>query len=325
MNLINPFKFYKLSRTYVSYVGISLICFLGGCTKIEHNEPVSIKLGHYLFFETRLSFNNTKSCASCHNPEFAFTDGYRKSITSLGENVLRNAPSLINIKNYSYYTWADSTIRTLQNQHLLPLFGNHPVEMGLHIDSAKLFKMLSKREPYSSLLKKLGKSNLNENLVLNSISAYVKQIESFNSPYDKYQRGNREVLNGNQLKGMALFFSNEINCGRCHSLPNFTTNTGKNNFDKIFTKSEVEDLDSGLYSKTKIGSHIHKFRVPSLQNLSLTAPYFHNGSAATISDVLKIHPANSKLTKNEEKYIIAFLFSLTDSTIFANRLFQNPF
>lgn len=292
-------------------------------------------MGHLLFFDTRLSANNTKSCASCHNPEMAFTDGYRSSITSLGDPVLRNAPSLLNIRNFRYFNWADSSIKTLFSQHARPLYGNKPVELGLHLDSAQIFHKLTKDQRYERILKRLDLTRLNDYWLRTALAEYVGAMESFNSPYDRYVKGNPDALNPIQLRGKALFFSDSAGCSGCHTPPLFTTNNPGSESAPVYFNRMLNPSDSGLFHTTGNHRDLYHFRVPGLRNIALTAPYFHDGSALDLHAVLDYYERHQALnpdfhpkikwTPADKNALIHFLHSLTDSSIFANSFFKNPF
>lgn len=311
--------------------------FLSACNSKEsqiNKSDIRKKLGHYLFFDTRLSFNNTKSCASCHDPKLAFSDGYRTSITTKGEHVSRNSPSLMNIGGFHFYNWADSTVTTLQMQHLRPMFGKTPIELGLHLDSQRIFNTLSKDPTYKNLLFKLGLSQVNEATVLNAIAEYVGDFKSYNSKYDAYING-KVSLSNNEMAGLKLFRSEKFQCAVCHPPPEFTNNIKYASAMVVYPYSLINSNDSGLFKITNTASDINRFRIPGLRNIGLTAPYFHNGSAATLIEVLSITPhaaynistipKATNLSTKEKEQLTAFLFTLTDSTIFANPKFHNPY
>lgn len=305
---------------------------VGDKNLIDQNENLK-SLGQLLFFDTRLSVNNTKSCSSCHNPLQAYTDGYRASITSLGENLMRNAPSLLNISKYKYYNWADSSVNTLFEQHARPLYSNKPVELGLHLDSAKIFFKISKDKKYSQLLTKLKITRINDYWVRTALAKYVNSLVSVNSAFDQYNKGVKHALNKQQLEGKTLFYSTKFGCSSCHSFSNLTKNDRSTN-SNIYFYRPLNPKDSGLYNVTKNIDDIYKFRIPGLRNVALTAPYFHDGSAPDLITVLDTYQKNRSLyglndsipwTKDEKFAVIHFLHSLTDSSIFANPLFKNPF
>jgi cytochrome c peroxidase len=121
----------KLISVIVLLLGGSFYFISKEKPSINSSTAVCIQLGHHLFFDKNLSHNHTKSCASCHAPEFAFTDGYRTSISPLGENLKHNAPSILNASELHYFDWNNSSATTLEEQIHRPLFGTTPIELGL--------------------------------------------------------------------------------------------------------------------------------------------------------------------------------------------------
>lgn len=314
------------------------------------------ELGHYLFFDTRLSLNNTKSCASCHNPAFAFSDGYRTSATALGENVLHNAPSLINSVYLKKYDWAHPNATDFITQIKRPLYGNHPVELGLDKHITELQEQFSKDSLYTILFKKAfpnAATLFTKEQIETAIVEYEKTLESQQSQFDK------EELTPNQYNGLRLFASKKLNCVVCHPPPHFTLATKTENIDSIYANiglyninntSQYPTNDDGLSSFTHKQKDNGKFKIPSLRNIMLTAPYMHDGSMATINEVIDMYArggrsimvgenkGDGKLNKNkhplikgfeittkEKQDLIEFLTSLTDSSIFYKQSFQNPF
>ncbi len=323
------------------------------CTSTkQYNEKEIAALGHYLFFDTRLSLNNTKSCASCHNPNFAFTDGYRTSITSLGENVLHNAPSIINSSYLKRYDWANPNITSLTQQVKRPLYTHQPIELGLDKHFISLKKTLAEDSLYNSLFKKAfpnDDSLFTKQQIETAIVAYEKTLTSQESKFDK------KTLTPQQLNGLKLFLSKPLNCGVCHPPPNFTLAATSNYIDSIYINiglyningnDEYPKNDAGLSMITNNKKDNGKFKIPSLRNVLLTAPYMHDGSIASISEVIDMYArggrinkeGDGKLNKNkhplikgfllsdkEKMELISFLASLTDSTIFKKPQFKNPF
>jgi cytochrome c peroxidase len=312
-------------------------------------EAPLVTTGRYLFYDRRLSVNNTKACASCHAQQFSFTDGYVRSIGALGDLHLRNARPLINLTYNKYYTAADSTITTLEQQMNGPMFNTHPVEMGMKGNEALIVTRLAADTVYKRLFAAAFPTQKNAftiNNIKTAIAAFEKTITAFNTPYDAYTAGNSAALTPQQKQGMQLFLSDSLQCNNCHGGKNFNTpvatlangsinyyyNTG------VISNSHLSS-DSGLFTTTRNQNDIGKFRVPTLRNLVYTAPYFHNGSALTLTDVINAYSAGGDktnkykattvkgftLTLQQQKALIAFLYSLTDSTVITNPAYANPF
>jgi cytochrome c peroxidase len=322
----------------------------------EEKQKCLELLGSYLFFDTKISINNTKSCASCHSPEFAFTDGYRTSATSLGENVLHNAPSLINAVYLKRYDWANTNATSLETQIKRPLYGNHPIELGLDKHITALQEVFKRDSLYTTLFKKAFPDSVKLFTLTQieiAIVAYEKAIVSQSADFDKGE------LTPSAYNGLKLFTSKRLNCVSCHRPPYFTLATLYDNTDSVYAniglynvanKNEYPSNDKGIYTITQRSQDNGKFKIPSLRNVMLTAPYMHDGSIATIEEVIDMYArggrnidyGNSKgdgelnknksplitgftLTKEEKTDLINFLTSLTDSSIFYKQLFKNPF
>jgi cytochrome c peroxidase len=324
-------------------------------------EPAA-NLGHYLFFDTRLSYNNTKSCASCHAPEFAFTDGYRKSITASGDNVLHNAPSLINSSQLRHFDLANPRITTLEKQHERPFFNTTPVELGAKGNEALIISRLKADTLYQRLFSQAFPNQPApfsfKNIII-SIAAYVRTLSSAHSAYDRFIAGDSNALSPAAKKGGQLFSSARLNCTACHAGSSFTTATLTGNIDSIYFNTGLYNTgnsnrypaaDNGLSACTGKAADDGKFKTPSLRNVALTAPYMHDGSVTTLNEVIDMYERGgrsiaigplagdgylnsnkSKLLKGfsispEEKIqLLAFLYALTDSSILANPAFKNPF
>lgn len=338
---------------------ILIIPILNACSKVQQKDHQRELLGHFLFFDTNLSLNNTKSCASCHNPAFAFSDGYRQSVTALGESTLHNAPSLINVSSLKAFDWANPSIKSLEKQMLRPLFGTKPIEMGTHKKLKELKQYFKVKEPYKTLVfNEFGNIDTVkvEKIIINSIASYLRKLNSSNSKFDLFLAGKTNLTDG-EKHGMGLFFSKKLGCGNCHQLPNFTIsdknfhnnyfNTGLYN---VKNKDKYPAHDNGIMQYTQKPADDGKFKIPSLRNVMLTAPYMHDGSVSDISEVIDIYASGGRfiasgnikgngkensnksklirgfqINKQEKKDLLMFLNTLSDSTIYTNPKFQNPF
>lgn len=354
-------KFVFLVITVISF--LILIIYKNQDQKIEEKseENSLAKAGQYLFFDTRLSFNNTKSCASCHDPKFAFSDGYRRSITASGDIVLHNAPSLINSAALFYFDWANPAINSLEKQHERPLYGEHPVELGVKGNENEILGQLKKDTLYQHLFLKIfpaDKDPFTFPNVISAIAEYVRTLKSSQSPYDNYIKGNKDALSESAVRGMKLFSSDNLKCSSCHVPPNFTLASVTRNRDSIYYNTglynvenlnQYPDYDSGLSAVSGKQKDNGKFKTPSLRNVAVTAPYMHDGSVNSLEEVIQIYAKGGQnilsgpyigdgrlhqfkdkrisgfsITYEEEKDLINFLYALTDSTISTNPNFLNP-
>lgn len=301
--------------------------------------------GRYLFFDNRLSYNSAKSCASCHDPQFAFTDGYRKSITASGEQVLHNAPTLFYMAYASHFDWADPRITSLEQQHRRPLFATTPTELGATGYEAVITARLKSDPRYSQLLAQAFPGDPDPftfDHYITCIATFVQSLESTRSPYDRFRAGDSDALSVTAQKGMTLFFSNRLQCSSCHSGPFFTRAAQTADTDSIYANTglyaQYPDTDPGCIQYTHQPKDAGRFKIPTLRNIALTAPYMHDGSLNNLTEVIELyntggkgHPNQDKrirplqLSPEEKMQIIHFLHSLTDSTILQSPDFQNPF
>lgn len=329
-------------------------------TKIEetNNLQHTIITGRYLFFDRRLSVNNTRSCGTCHNPTYAFTDGYKRSLGIYADLHKRNTQPLFNLSYLKYLTAADSSLHTLAQQINNPLFNEHPAEMGVKNNEEIILKKIISDSLYLVMFKEEGKEISWYNIKYD-ICSFVESINSFNAPYDSYMAGNKNALTTSEIEGMNLFFSPQLKCFTCHGEKNFSTpiqfedkqeyffNTGMYNLEG---RNNYPVYDMGLYDLTKQPKDIGKFRVPTLRNLAFTGPYLHDGSEASLLNILRFYQRGGRLineginkgdgknnihkssringysiTEKQQMYLLQFLYSLSDSSFITNKNYQNPF
>jgi len=340
------------------FLGYLLVLFSNFKDKHRIPKIVSIEeLGHHLFFDFQLSPNGAKACASCHDPQFAFTDGYKKSVGLYGDRVVRNAPSLINVQDRFALTWANDTLISLELQMLKPMFDGNPPEMGIKGHEDFVLKKLSKRKEYIEAFTRLFPNDqdpINFNNIIEAIASYQKKLISYNSPYDRYLETKDTLEFGYRAKrGMELFFSDRMSCGNCHNGRNLDEPDRGFEYSNVglyFCNEWYPSSDLGLFSITNDSIDIGRFRIPSLRNVALTAPYFHDGSTESLDEVLDIYSRGGRvnvlgdckgdgslhpnrdprmndftLTKDEKVDVLHFLFSLTDTSYLANPYFRNPF
>ncbi|MCH2225574.1 MAG: cytochrome-c peroxidase [Crocinitomicaceae bacterium] len=274
-----------------------------------------IELGRKLFFDKRLSSNNKVSCASCHIPELAFTDGKKKSIGVENRFSMRNAPSLLN-SGYLKTTMYDAHIETLELQMLVPLQDHS--EMNANLDS--VISILKEHPEYKEAAQTIFQRDFDPWVLTRSIAAYERSLISDNSKFDKWKRGEATFSNS-EKRGWQLF-SKKLNCKICHIPPHFTNYKAEHN--GLYDDYEI---DKGRFRIFNDSMDIGFFKVPSLRNVALTAPYMHDGSIPTLNNVLdhyvkggKEHIGKSKyivpfsMTKQDRIDIIRFLNTLTDTS-----------
>ena len=281
------------------------------------------KLGKKLFYDNALSRTQTINCGSCHQTQFGMADNKAFSIGVDGAVGVRNAPTLTNVAFHPYYNF-DGGNPTLEMQVLVPI--QEHVEFDFNI--IEIGKRLANNEEYQNMSKEAYGRPLDYYVITRALSNFERTLISGNSKYDKYSR-NETNLTEQELRGLNLFMSNRTNCSSCHSGFNFTNYAFENN-----GLSEVYD-DIGRERVSKKAEDKAKFKVPTLRNIEKTAPYMHNGSKATLADVVAHynsggfnHPSKSNLIKplnlsiEEQNDLVAFLKTLTDESFLNNPFFK---
>ena len=307
-------------------------------------EP-GVALGRQLFYETALSANATISCASCHRQELAFTDGLARSQGVGQARTPRSAMPLGNLLWEPRLTW-DGAFTALESQARIPI--ENPDEM--HQPLAAGVARLQQLAVYPPLFRAaFGSSTITEANVLKALAQFERTLVSSNSRFDRYRRGDRTALSSFELRGFVLFNTHPNgtlrggNCGDCHAGDLQTDHAFRNNgLDATLT-------DRGLGALTGRPTDNGKFRVPSLRNIALTAPYMHDGRFATLAQVvdhynehvalnspnidpLLLNTTNDPrqqsftldLTATEKAQIVAFMHTLTDSTFVRDPRFARP-
>ena len=312
------------------------------------DNPLTVEgvaLGRRLFYETALSNPSSMSCASCHRQELAFTDGFAHSRGVTGGVTPRSAMSLANLAWEEKLTW-DGAASSLEQQARIPI--ENPVEM--HQSLAAGVARLQQMPSYPALFRSaFGSSTITEANTLKALAQFERTLISSSSRFDQYRAGNRTALTRDEIDGLILFSNHPSpvnglrggNCGDCHS-GNLQTNHGfsNNGLDATLT-------DLGLGAQTGRATDNGKFRIPSLRNIALTAPYMHDGRFATLSDVLdhyndhialnspnidplilngsnNLNGGGLALTATEKAHIEAFLRTLTDFTFIQDPRFARP-
>lgn len=332
-----------------------------------HNPMSSAKveLGRHLFYDVRLSGNGTQSCGSCHQQDKAFTDGLATAVGSTGEAHPRNTQSIINVVYSPTLTWANSSLLRLETQMLTPLFGEHPVEMGINDQNkAQVLARFQNSPLYAPLFAQAFPDDptpISLNNIMLAISSFQRSIIAGDSRYDRYLQ-NKASLSAAEIRGRDLFFSEKAECFHCHQGFNFNdqvVHASTRGIDIQFHNNGLYNIggtgaypehNGGIFELTGNPIDMGKFRAPSLRNVALTAPYNHDGSVATLEDVLANYAAGGRvitegvhagdgrlnpykddlivridLTDAEQQDIVAFLKTLTDETVLVDPRFANPF
>jgi cytochrome c peroxidase len=284
---------------------------------VPADNPMSaakVELGRHLFHDGRLSANGSMSCASCHDQKRAFTDGQAFSTGVTGEVGTRSAMSLANVAYLPVLTWQNPQLTSLEVQALIPLFGEHPVEMGLAGREQRLFAMLKADPTYRHLFAQAFPAEAGQgddalfslSTLTKALASFQRSLLSFDSPYDRYRYGGQKnAISAAAKRGEELFFGEKLECYHCHGGFNFTDNLkhARTPFPEIgFHNTGLYNEDGrGAYPKASPGiveftgelRDAGRFRTPSLRNVAVTAPYMHDGSIPTLHEVLRTHYARA--------------------------------
>ncbi|MGD9762497.1 MAG: MbnH family di-heme enzyme [Candidatus Binatia bacterium] len=353
-----------------------------------------IELGRLLFYDTRLSGNQTFACASCHQQAMAFTDGLPQSRGSTGEVHPRGAMALANVAYAGTLTWGNPNLLRLEEQALIPMFGENPVELGLAGKEQALFERLQADARYRRMFAEAypGAGDLfSLRTITQALASFQRILISGNTPYERYAYGiDDDAISPAAKRGEALFFDETRECFHCHGGFNFSSsidhsggvaerpfhNNGLYNlrcadFDlPDLTLPQCETVppgprcdgsgpqsmgcyppdNTGAFEITHRTSDMGRFKAPSLRNIAATAPYMHDGSIATLPEVLDHYAAGGRtlsegayagngstspnlglfigafpLSDRQKTDLLAFLEALTDDEFLANPRFADPF
>lgn len=345
----------RICKAYPVLVWVCLFAWLVGCIKQEEaldntyvfvkpanfpeptytfkNNPVTKEgflLGRRLFFDPLLSRDGSVSCNNCHIQSTAFADAQQHPLSVGVDNRLgiRNAPALANLAFLPEFFWDGGVTH-------LDFVAINAIEASFEMDDKleNVVKKLNDHAEYPDLFQKaFGVEKVTSPYMLQALSQFMTMMVSANSRYDKHVRGEGEKLSADEQEGLNLF---QVKCGSCHSGALFTDFSYRNN------GLSTEFSDEGRARISEATQDIGKFRVPSLRNVALTAPYMHNAKFGTLEEVLNHYASGVKpsatldallkqdnrlgiaMTSNEQRKIIAFLRTLTDNDFRADKRFQN--
>ena len=307
-------------------------------------QPEVVALGRTLFFDPVLSSNNQRSCASCHQPRKAFTDGLAKSVAIDAQGTVdRNAPALLNAVYADRYFY-DLRSEVLEDQ-MDHVVADHREFFTSYLD---IFEKLSDSEDYQQQFRRafpeVGSAAINKYTLTTALSAYLVSLNSFDSPFDRYVRGESDQLSEAARRGFTLFMGKAA-CGTCHFAPLFSGTVPPQ-----FHESETEVLGvpttpdtlhpvldpdlgrAGGVLKESVNFYQHSFKTTTVRNVALTAPYMHNGVYETLGEVVDFYNRGGGaglgldvpyqtlsadplgLTESEQTDLVAFMESLTDTT-----------
>lgn len=335
--------------------------------KVPADNPMSaakVELGRRLFYDRRLSGNGTYSCGSCHEQKRAFTDGLGGALGSTGEIHPRGSMSLANVGYAATLTWANPLVTSLEKQALTPMFGESPVELGLAGQEEELFARLRAEPLYQDLFPRAFpevQGAINLDTITKAIAAFERTMISGDSPYDRHLAGDKGAMSASAVRGKDLFFSERLECFHCHGgflLADSVTHDGKAIDEVTFHNTGLYNIDGkggypapnrGVLEVSNQPGDMGRFKAPTLRNIAVTAPYMHDGSIATLSEVIDHYAAGGRtiasgpnagdgsknpyksefvtgflLTPQEKLDLLAFLESLTDSSFLNDPALSDP-
>jgi len=274
-----------------------------------------VELGRHLFYETRLSVNGTTSCGTCHLPSESFTDGLANAEGATGEVHRRSSMSLVNVAYNTSYTWANNLLLDLEHQALGPLFGTDPVELGIADLEDDRLDELSEDAVYQTLFAE-AYPELDDpwtlEVLLQAIASFQRTLLVGDTDYDRYYAGDPGAMSDAAKEGAALFFSERLECYHCHGSFNFTdaSATAESAFVEMpFHNNALYNVDGagayptrdqGLYEVTGDPRDMGAFKAASLRNITLTAPYMHDGSVVDLDAVLDHYAAAGRTIPDGE-------------------------
>jgi cytochrome c peroxidase len=335
--------------------------------RVPRDNPMSVakvELGRHLFYDRRLSADETANCATCHQQGFAFTDPRPHPVGITGQLHPRSSMSLANVAYSPVLTWSNLRIQRLEQQALVPMFGEDPVEMGLAGREAELIGRVQREPRYRLLFPAAFPGEKDPYTLANitrALSAFERTLLSGRSAYDRALAGDRTAMTPAARRGEQLFLSERLECFHCHGGFNFTGTidyAGKASPEIEFHNTGLYNIDGkggypapniGLMEHTGDSADMGSFKAPTLRNVAVTAPYMHDGSIATLDEVVEHYMAGGRtiaegpnagvgnasplksafvpgfsLTAEGRGDLVAFLASLTDSTFLSDPRFADP-
>lgn len=278
--------------------------------RVPADNPMSeakVQLGRYLFYDERLSGNGTQSCASCHQQAKAFTDGRAQGLGSTGQLHPRGSMSLANIAFAATLTWSDPAMTVLENQARVPMFGEHPIELGLTTTGPWL-NAVRADAAYTPLFKDafdIAPSAVTADHVVKAIASFERSIISLRSAYDRYHdQHDYSQVSDAARRGEVVFHSRPHSCFTCHGGFLFTNDAAFANTAAPGRRPDGE------------------MKAPTLRNIAVTAPYLHDGSAAALEEA--VDHRKTGLTPAQRADLVEFMKSLTDHALLTDPRFSDP-
>ena len=275
------------------------------------NTPARVELGKVLFFDPRLSGSGAMSCSSCHLPHLGWADGRKLPVLPDGAVIPRNSPTVLNLAFNTQFTW-DGRKVSLEDQAMGP--HRHLSKDAYATSAARLRTLVGYQEMFA---KAYPGEPMNEETISKALAAFQRSLVSTDSAFDRWLQGDNTALTPEQYRGYKVFMDPaKGNCASCHNGPNFT--------DNGFHNIGIKGSDVGRFNYRKVAAMKGAFKTPTLREIELTAPYFRDGSAATLRDVIEHYDRGGddrsnvspdvkplRLSETEKKELEAFLRSLT--------------
>ena len=286
---------------------------------IPEDNPLTeekVELGRKLFYDRRLSGNETQSCGDCHKQEHAFTDGLPRAIGSTEEMHPRAAMGLTNVAYHPVLGWGNPQLESLEEQAPVPMFGETPVELGLAGRDDEVLARLAADPDYPTLFEVSFPESadpINFENIVKAISSFERTLLSGNSPFDRFRyHAEPEAMSASARRGLQLFFDERFECFHCHGGFNFTDSTTfagaafeetpfhNNGLYNVGSNGDYPSPNQGLFDFTQDPADRGKFKAPTLRNIALTAPYMHDGSIETLEDVIEHYARGGRLIEDGE-------------------------
>jgi cytochrome c peroxidase len=326
--------------------------------RVPEDNPMSaakVELGRHLFYDKRMSANGKESCGDCHRQELAFTDGRSRAQGATGQLHPRSSMSLENVAYAEFLTWENPTLASLEEQALVPMLGETPIELGLKGHENEFLEKIRPDPVYQKLFPVVFPGERDPYTLIHvtkAIAAFERTIISMRSPYDRYRWGGEsDAISESAKRGELVFFSSERGgCFQCHGGWNFSSgirfeggsaspreNEPRGGFFNTGV-SEYTAPNRGIFEQTGKAEDVGKFKAPSLRNIAVSAPYMHDGSLATLEDVIDHYAAGGRmnhpnksailrrvhLAEGEKRDLIEFLRSLTDEGLLKDPGLSDP-
>ena len=286
---------------------------------VPEDNPMTaekVELGKLLYFDKRMSKDGTVSCATCHDPQMAWTE-HKPTSTGIGSQVGgANSPTVINAAYATTQFW-DGRAKSLEEQALGPI--ENPIEMGHKLP--EMIGQLNQLGAYKERFQKVFGTDVTSEGIAKAIAAFERTVLSGNSPYDKFKAGDQSALNDAQKHGLEVF--QKAGCADCHEPPLFSNYE----YENAGVGMDKEKPDAGRKAVTGKDEDLGKIRVPALREVANTGPYFHDGSGATLEDAVALMAGggkdnpnlsemlksvrDAKLTEQDRKDLVEFLKALS--------------